>query len=355
MAKAKAKSKLEKMKSVIPNIQTLNSKNCIYHRNDFVDTGNYAFNVAVSGKLTMGIPKGDTIVISGDPATGKSYFLTMSAVNFLKQNEEHVVYLFDTEGYVSINLIPEEVRDRYLIIPCRTVEELKFKFADIISAIRDNEMIGNVMVLVDSLGNVSSSKEIKDTYGKNEKQDMTKAKTLKAFFRIFLIDILETKTILMISNHTYDDQKSFFGGSVQAGGKGSKYASYTTINLTKSKSKEGLGVVSKCWIDKTRWVAPIFTPAITILFKKGIDRYSGLVEILESLDVISKSGNTLRYKDISGTKKLFKRKFKEFLENSKEELDEISQIVYDKISLSTTKYLDNIDYDDEDDIEESDE
>lgn len=363
MAKAKSKSinsKILKMGS-IAGVQKLNDADCYYICKKFIDTGNYVLNALMSGEILNGLPVGDIVSFSGDEQTGKSYILMQTAVSFLKSNPEHVVYYIDSEGSIIKNFVTDDVVDRFFIIPITTSEELKFKTAEIVKITTDSKMEGNVLICVDSLGNLSSEKEIEDVYAGKDKNDMTKAKQLKAFFRIFLNKFRETKIACLVSNHTYDKIGSFTGGKEQSGGKGSKYGASTIFNLTKSKEKDKAGkqkgILVKLWFEKTRWVKSNFNGQIAIIWESGINRYSGLLELMESVGVVKKDGTKYVYKKIEAQKSAFRKQLKELLESDKREVKELNDKIKEKIMLGTKQILQNseiLEYDNDSDIEEKD-
>lgn len=345
-------SKIDKYKKAI-GATTLTDEDCIYIKNKFSDTGNYVLNAMLSGNLSKGVPFGDTIMFSGDPSTGKSYLLTMIAVTFLKNDPEGIVYYLETEGTIARNLISEDVADRFLIIPIESVEKMKFSVADIVTLVEEEQLQGKVMLFMDSIGNIASEKEIRDTFNKNDKQDMTKQKTLKSFFRIYLNIFNRLKIPFIVSNHTYDSIGGFMAEKVHSGGKGSTYAGSSIFSLSKSKEKKSgkqIGVVVKISInknDKSRWIVPTIKGQIVINFKTGIKRYSGIIPFLESLDIITKKGKTYKYEEIEGTKRVFARKLQEYF-SDKNNLDKLDKLVHDKIALDSKIIIENDEEDEED-------
>ncbi len=358
MAKAKSKvvnSKILKM-GAIAGVQKLNDADCYYICKKFIDTGNYVLNALMSGEILNGLPIGDIVSFSGDEQTGKSYILMQSSVSFLKANPNHVVYYMDSEGSIIKNFITDDIVDRFFIIPITTSEELKFKTAEIVKTTITNKMEGNVLICVDSLGNLSSEKEIEDVYAGKDKNDMTKAKQLKAFFRIFLNKFRETKIACLVSNHTYDKIGSFTGGKEQSGGKGSKYGASTIFNLTKSKEKDKAGkqkgILVKLWFEKTRWVKSNFNGQIAIIWDSGINRYSGLLELMDSIGVVKKEGTKYIYKDITAQKSTFRKELKKLLESDEKELKELNEKIKEKIMLGTKQIIQNADITDFEDDDE---
>ena len=333
----------------ISGIQKLNDEDCMYICKKFIDTGNYVLNALMSGEILNGVPVGDIVSFSGDEQTGKSYILMQTAVQFLKNNSDHIVYYIDTEGSIMKNFITEDIVDRFFIIPVSTAEKLKFKVAEILTAVKENEMQGNVIICVDSLGNISSEKEIDDTYSGSNKNDMTKAKQLKAFFRIFLNTFRDLRVACIISNHTYDKIGSFVGGKEQSGGKGSKYGASTIFNLTKSKEKDKSGkqsgILVKLWFEKTRWVKSKYSGQIAIIWESGINRYSGLLELLELTGIVNKEGSKYVYKDIVALKTSFRKQLKQLLESNPEEVKELNEKVKNSMMLGVKQIILNSELD----------
>lgn len=348
-------SKIDKYKKAL-GATTLNDKDCMYNKNIFSDSGNYVLNALVSGSIKKGIPFGDTIMISGDPSTGKSYILHMMAINFLKNNPEGIVFYMETEGTIARSLITDDIVDRFLIIPIESVEKMKFTVADIVKSVEEDSLQGKSMLFMDSIGNIASEKEINDTFQKKDKQDMTKQKTLKSFFRIYLQIFNRLKLPFIIANHTYTSIGGFMPEDVHSGGKGSTYAGSTIFSLTKSKEKKSgnqVGILVKMKFkknDKSRWIKTNNSGQLVINWQTGIKKMSGLVEFMEMLDLVTKKGKTYKYGEIEGTKKVFRRKLSEYLKDEKN-LDILDEQIYNEIALATKSVESDVELEDGDDDE----
>ena len=353
------KSKVQKLKESI-GLTTLNDDDCMYNYNTYSDTGNYVINAMLSGRILGGVPHGETVMFSGDPSTGKSFILTKSAVTFLRENDEHIIFYLDTEGSIMKSIIPEDVRDRFLIKPTRSVEALKGTIEDLVNIVESGDVEkGKVQIYLDSLGNLSSLKEIDDAKTKSNKNDMTRQRVLHSFFRLYLIPFRELNIPFVISNHVYESIGGYGNSKTHKGGQGSVYAGSTVLQLSKKKKKKsgklvGFTVTMKFNSkDKSRRIKSDVSGQISIDFSGGIHRFSGLVEFLYDIGIIEKTGQKYRYKDIEGRISDFRKAFVKFLNENPDELKALDELVFNEIAFESSKPLVNEDIlIDEDEVEE---
>lgn len=294
---------------------TTMSEESIYDINKYIDSGNYALNVLLSGKLDGGFPVGKVTTISGETHTGKSILMMKAMIKFLSQHEDNMVILYETEGSVLKDVIPDELRERFLVIPVNTVEEFsalitkhvetyKEQFKDEIS---NNET--RVLFALDSLGNLAIEKEIKDVNSGSGAMDMgIKSKLLKRLGRTLCLELSKIRTALICTNHIYANPNAGMYAQrkdkyAQAGGKGFQYLSSIIIYLSKGYEKENVTkkvklatkAKIKAILDKSRLVKEDMFVRITIDFNKGISKYSGIIESLLEFEVIEKV-NRMTYK-----------------------------------------------------------
>jgi RecA/RadA recombinase len=195
----------------------------------FIDTGCYLFNAVLSGSLYGGLPNNKITAIAGEPATGKS-FLTLGIVkHFLDSDKKAGVAYFDTEGAITVDMLEERGIDskRVLIGEPDTVQNFRTKAIKIIDAYekQPESKRGPFLMVLDSLGMLSTTKEMEDTAEGKETRDMTKAQIIKATFRVLTLRLAKAKIPLIVTNHVYDvtgayvPTKTMGGGCVVAGTK----------------------------------------------------------------------------------------------------------------------------------------
>lgn len=188
----------------------------------FIDTGCYALNGLLSGSLYGGLPNNKIICFAGEAATGKTYF-TMSIVGkFLADNKDGVVLYFDTEQAVTSAMFTQRNIDskRVAVFPVFTVEEFRqqvITIVDNVLATKDSER-KPIMIVLDSLGMLSTTKEITDTATGHNVRDMTRAQAVKSVFRVLTHKLGKAKIPLVMTNHTYDVVGSYIPTKDMGGG-----------------------------------------------------------------------------------------------------------------------------------------
>lgn len=265
----------------------------------YLDSGNYALNWAISGRMLGGYPLGHCGEIFGDPATGKSFLAARAIAMAQKQGGEAL--LDDTEGaYVAERMenIGVDVDALAVVAPrSRTVNDhLKITQA-FVGAVKDNNPPVAIEVL-DSLAQLSTVHEMKVGL---DKRDMTKAAELKAFYRIVGGDLFDLPVVHIATNHTIAAIGSMFQTRTTGGGGGPKFMASWRIDMRAvSKIKVGKGpgadvkgVICRAVLDKNRFQAPFREVRIAIPFDRPISRATGLIPLLVSLGVLRIDGNYL--------------------------------------------------------------
>lgn len=171
----------------------------------FYDTGAYILNAAISGSMYGGVP-GDLIyAFAGEEATGKTFYLFSIIDNFLKRQSEGLVILFETEGApVKENLRARGIDlSRIVVSKVATIEEFRTKALNITEAYKENKETRPIMMILDSLGMLSTSKEVGDVSSGKDVRDMTRNQLIRGTFRVLSMKLNELKIPLYMSNHTY--------------------------------------------------------------------------------------------------------------------------------------------------------
>jgi len=272
----------------------------------FVDTGSYVLNALISGSIFGGISQNKISMLGAPQASGKTFIALSVVRNFLDKNPKGICLYFDTEHAITKKMLVERNLDvnRIAIIRLVTIEEFRqkaLKAVDIYTKTPEIERNPCIMVL-DSLGNLSTNKEIGDTLAEKDTRDMTKAALVKGAFRMLTLKLGQANIPLIVNNHVYDTMV-LYGGKTMSGGSGALYSSSTILEISKSKEKEGTevtGVIMRFKTVKSRFSKENQTTEVRLYYdERGLDRYYGLIELAEEGGVIPRIGN--RY-EINGKK-----------------------------------------------------
>ena len=297
----------------------------------FVDTGSYSFNALVSGSLYGGIPDNKITALAGESATGKTYFALSLVHRFLRDRPDGVVLYFDTEQAITSDMIRDRGIDpgRIAIFPVSTVEEFRHQAITIVDKHLEQKKSEQkpVLVVLDSLGMLSTSKEMTDTADGKETRDMTRAQLVKATFRVLTLKLGKAGIPLIMTNHTYDVVGSMFPTKTMGGGSGLKYAASTIVYLSKKKVKEGTDVIGNiihCKLFKSRLTKENSMIDVMLNYEEGLHPYYGLVDIALKYEIIKKVSTRLEFPD--GTKafekSVYKNPEKYFTEDIMSQLEE---------------------------------
>ena len=255
----------------------------------FIDTGSYIFNGLISGSIFGGVSKNKITAIAGESSTGKTFFSLAVVKNFLDTNPDGYCLYFDTEAAVNKGLLESRGIDttRLVVVNVVTIEEFRgkaLKAVDIYLKKSEDERKPCMFVL-DSLGMLSTEKEIKDTLNDKIVRDMTKSQLVKGAFRMLTLKLGQAKIPLIVTNHTYDVIGSYVPTKEMGGGSGLKYAASTIIYLSKKKEKDGkdvIGNIVKAKTHKSRISKENKTVDIRLYYdERGLDKYYGLLELGE--------------------------------------------------------------------------
>jgi RecA/RadA recombinase len=255
----------------------------------YVDTGSYIFNALVSGSIFGGVSGNKITAIAGESSTGKTFFSLAVVKNFLDNNPNGYCLYFDTEAAINRSLLESRGVDtsRLVVVNVVTVEEFRgkaLKAVDLYMKKPEGER-SPCMFVLDSLGMLSTSKEINDALNDKEVRDMTKSQLIKGAFRMLTLKLGQAKIPMIVTNHTYDVIGSYVPMKEMGGGSGLKYASSTIIYLSKKKEKDGTDVVGniiKAKTTKSRLSKENQEVEIRLFYdERGLDRYYGLLELGE--------------------------------------------------------------------------
>jgi len=251
---------------------------------DWISTGNYLLNAQISGSLFKGIPSGRITMIAGPSGSGKT-FLTLNILrNALKSG--YNIILIDTESAIDdetlkrFNLDPSSI----IYVPLNTVNEATTFLANLWKKLdsykKEGKDFGKIIIAIDSLGNLSTDKEVSDAIAGSDKVDMTRAREMKKLFRICTQKLNTMSIPIIVTNHVYQNIGSYYIGTGIAGGSGPFYNSSVILELTKSSLKDEnkvkTGIIVKSKIVKSRFVKNNVECSFYISYIGGMNPYIGL-------------------------------------------------------------------------------
>ena len=261
----------------------------------YIDTGSYSFNALLSGSIHGGLPGNRITAIAGEAATGKTFFALGIIKHFLDKDKNSGVIFFESENAVSKEMIENRGVDstRVVVVPVSTVQEFRSQSIKILEKYLEQEEDKRqpLMFVLDSLGMLSTTKEMTDTAEGKETRDMTRAQIVKSTFRVLTLKLGQANVPLLMTNHTYDVIGSMFPQKEMGGGSGLKYAASTIIYLGKRKEKLGteiIGNIIHCKIYKSRITKENAKVDVKLTYKHGLDKHYGLLELGEEAGIFKK-------------------------------------------------------------------
>ena len=300
----------------------------------YIDTGSYIFNGLVSGTINGGIPANKITALAGESATGKTFFVLGMCKHFLDNNPDAGVIYFESESAITKDLIENRGIDtkRMVVMPVTTVQEFRTQSLRVLDSYLEQDEADRkpILLVLDSLGMLSTTKEVEDTEAGKETRDMTRAQVTKAAFRVLTLKLGKAKVPLVITNHTYDVVGSMFPQKEMGGGSGLKYAASTIIYLSKKKDKDGTEVVGNiihCKTHKSRLSKENSMVDVRLSYEKGLDRYYGLLDLAIKHGIFKQVSTRIELPD--GTKQYAKTinndPEKYFTDDIMQKLDEAAQ------------------------------
>jgi RecA/RadA recombinase len=255
----------------------------------YVDTGSYIFNALVSGSIFGGVSGNKITAIAGESSTGKTFFSLAVVKNFLDTNPDGYCLYFDTEAAITKSLIESRGIDtsRLVVVNVVTIEEFRGKALKAVDLYLKKPVDERkpCMFVLDSLGMLSTEKEITDALNDKQVRDMTKSQLVKGAFRMLTLKLGQANVPLIVTNHTYDVIGAYVPTKEMGGGSGLKYAASTIIYLSKKKEKDGTEVVGniiKAKTAKSRLSKENKDVEVRLYYdERGLDRYYGLLELGE--------------------------------------------------------------------------
>ena len=261
---------------------------------EYISATSYSLNAALSGTIYGGIPSNQITMIAGENSTGKTYIMMRLAYNAYKAG--YSIYYFDSEGAVDTAMfesygIPD---DAYEIMPVFTVEQFRKQCSHIVDdyaeymktltkqSDRDNR--DKIIIMLDSMGNLSSEKEIEDTRKDKDTRNMSKQQMFKRYFSELTVRLNVLQVPLVLTNHVYEVIGAYVPTKEISGGSGGKYNASNTLNFAKTdvkdkKTGEYYASLMTVQVKKSRKVRPRLKVNFILHYDKGIVPYYGLGDI----------------------------------------------------------------------------
>lgn len=283
---------LDKLKknSTIKESDTL-SESKFFTQKDIISTAIPAINIALSGSLDGGLTPGTTMW-AGPSKHGKTFFSLIMAKAYMDKYPDAALLFYDSEFgspqayFESLNID----MGRTLHTPITDIEELKIDLMNQISQVTRGE---HLIIVIDSIGNLASKKEVDDAMDGKSVADMSRAKMLKSTFRMITPHLAKKNIPLIAVNHVYKEIGTMYPKDIVGGGTGAYYSADNIFILGRQQEKDGTELMGWNFIinvEKSRYVREKSKIPITVKFDEGISKWSGLIDIaLESGHVIKPS------------------------------------------------------------------
>ena len=264
----------------------------------WIDTGSYVFNALVSGSIYKGIPGTKVTMLGGEESVGKTWFAISLAKSFLEANPTGYVFAWETESAFTEKMLDVRGIDknRFVVAQVNTVQEFRVEVMKVLEqyeAYDEEEEKPPMLFLLDSLGNLSTNKEMDDMVKGDDKSDMTRAKLLRGTFRALTLKMARNKIPMIMTNHVYIVTGAYVPTKEQGGGLGGKYAASLIVFLSKSterdtKTKELLGNIIKITTEKSRYTKEKEKVETFLSYETGMDRYYGLLPLAVEFGIVQK-------------------------------------------------------------------
>ncbi len=268
---------------------------------DWIDSGNYALNVLLSGYWNRGYPTARFTQLVGPNSVGKTYLLTEALIQ--AQKKGYTIYMIDSEFGSDAESWIERGADPKMFIHV-PMYHIKPIITEVLMFLGEIQKDDKAIVILDSVGGLSSTKETEDLEEGKNVRDMTRAQELKAMFRQLLVPAGKVGVPFWIVNHEYATM-DMYSPKEQGGGSGPKYGCSIIVSMSKSKEKKSasdktiIGTGVRCTSFKNRFAKEAGVVKVVIDFDKGLSRYSGLFPLAVELGFIQQSGSWYTIKDDS--------------------------------------------------------
>ena len=276
----------------------------------FIGTGSYSLNALLSGSIYGGLPANKVTALAGEPSTGKTFYAINIVRQFLRENANGFVFYFESESAISKQMLADRDIDtkRVAVVPVATIQEFRTQAVKILDKYiedRNSKDHPPMMFVLDSLGNLSTTKEMEDIADGKDTRDMTRAQLVRGAFRVLTLKLGKAKVPLIVTNHVYDVVGSYVPTKKMGGGSGLEYAASTILFLSKKKDKDKsdnsvTGAIITANLKKARLTIENKKVETLLDYATGLDPYYGLLDLAEKFGIFKKV--TTRYELPDGTK-----------------------------------------------------
>jgi RecA/RadA recombinase len=316
----------------------------------FIGTGSYSLNALLSGSIYGGLPANKVTALAGEPSTGKTFYAINIVRQFLRDNAEGFVFYFESESAISKQMLTDRGIDtkRVAVVPVATIQEFRTQAVKILDKyIEDKEKKDRppMLFVLDSLGNLSTDKEMQDIADGKDTRDMTRAQLVRGAFRVLTLKLGKAKVPLIVTNHVYDVVGSYVPTKKMGGGSGLEYAASTILFLSKKKDKDKdnqvTGAIITANLKKARLTIENKKVETLLDYSDGLDPYYGLVDLAEKFEIIKKVST--RYELPNGIKvfesAILKEPEKYFTKDILDQIDEAckNEFLYGKSNVTTAE------------------
>ena len=300
--------------------------------NEYIDTGSYILNALISGSIHKGLPSNKITAFAGESATGKTFFLLGLVRQFLADNPSGGVLYFESESALTPEMIEERDIDtkRFVQLPVSTIQEFAQQASRVVDTHIEKGEGSPLLLCLDSLGMLSTAKEVGDITEGADKVDMTKARIVKGTFRVLTLKLAKAGIPLLVTNHTYKQVGAMFPQDIMGGGSGLQYAASNIVFLSKKKEKDGTDVIGNiihCKNFKSRLAKENKKVDVLLSYDEGLNRYYGLLELAEKYEIFKKVSTRYELPDGSKlyAKQILKDPEKYFTKDIMDVLDEAAK------------------------------
>lgn len=275
----------------------------------FIGTGSYSLNALLSGSIYGGLPANKVTALAGEPSTGKTFYAINIVRQFLRDNNTGFVFYFESESAISKQMLTDRGIDtkRVAVVPVATIQEFRTQAVKILDKYiedKTNKDRPPMLFVLDSLGNLSTDKEMQDIADGKDTRDMTRAQLVRGAFRVLTLKLGKAKVPLIVTNHVYDVVGSYVPTKKMGGGSGLEYAASTILFLSKKKDKDKdnqiTGAIITANLKKARLTIENKKVETLLDYSSGLDPYYGLLDLAEKFEIIKKVST--RYEMPDGTK-----------------------------------------------------
>jgi RecA/RadA recombinase len=269
----------------------------------WIDTGAYAFNALLSGSIYGGFAGNRVTALAGEQSVGKTYFALSAVKQYLMDHPTSRCIYYDTEFSLDKKFLKARGVDEARIHfgQADTLEEYRSKMVQTLEMFKTMKDRPDVMMVVDSLGNLSTAKEVADTMATKDTKDMTRPGVVRSIFRQITRRVGRLNIPLIVTNHTYEKIGAYVPTKEMSGGGGLKYAASTIIFLSKKNEDitglTGQGAIIVAKTDKSRFTKEKKKVELWLDYNTGLDRYYGLIPIATDAGIFVKGPKMVQLPD----------------------------------------------------------